>query len=317
MFNHILVPLDGSSLAEVVLPHLVLLAQIGSPTITLIRVLDPEIGQRSGRQVDPFEWQLRKAEAGAYLADVAARLSGEAQVDTILNEGRAAETILDYAKDLGVSLILLSSHGESGLTGWNVSSVVQKVILRARTSIMIVRAYGESRTELTGLQYKKIMLPLDVSSRAEVAIPIAVALAQATGACLLAVHVVQKPALPRRTPLDAEDIELSSRLVEKNRQVASQYLDELSSRTGMLVEKRLIIDENTTTAIHRLAEQEDIQLMILSAHGYSAQTRWPFGSMVGSVLAYGTTPLLVVQDMPPETIEPTYAEIVSRELGGR
>jgi nucleotide-binding universal stress UspA family protein len=235
MFDHILVPLDGSALAEIVLPHLVLLSRINCSRISLIRVLDPESRQNTGQQVDPFEWQLRKAEANAYLTDVAGRLSQVGvQVETILQEGRAADVILDDANEQGVSLILLSSHGESGLTGWNVSSVVQKIILRARTSVMIVRAYADLGADLTGLQYKKIMLPLDESARAEVVIPVAVAVARETGASILAVHVVQKPVIPRRTPLDSEDIELSNRLVERNRLEAVRYLDELSSKKTRL-----------------------------------------------------------------------------------
>lgn len=318
MFDHILVPLDGSTLAEIVLPHLVVLARLNCSRVSLLRVLDPESGQRTGRQVDPFEWQLRKAEAETYLVQVAGQLK-EVGVgaETTLLEGRAAEVILDYANEQRVSLILVSSHGESGLTGWNISSVVQKIILRARTSVMIVRAYRDSLIELDNLHYDKVMIPLDGSARAEVAIPVAEAVARETGASLLAVHVVQKPVIPRRTPVDAEDIELSNRLIERNRQEASRYLDELTARTGARVETRLVIDENPTVALHRVAEQEDIQLLILSAHGYSGDTHWPFGSVVVSFLAYGTTPLLVIQDLPPERIEPTFAEIVSRERGGR
>jgi len=85
----------------------------------------------------------------------------------------------------------------------------------------------------------------------------------------------------------------------------------------MPIETRLMIDENPISTLHRLTEQEDFQLTILSAHGYSGDTRWPFGSLVISFLAYGSTPLLVVQDMPSERIAPTMAEIASRERGGR
>jgi nucleotide-binding universal stress UspA family protein len=318
MFDHILAPLDGSPLAEIVLPHLVLLARLDSARITIMRVVTAESGLNSGSTVDPFEWQLRKAEVEAYLQGVAGRLSEVGlEVETILREGSAAEVILDYAAEQGVDLILVSSHGESGLTGWNVSSVVQKIILRARTSVMIVRAYRENPAGLNGVQYDKIMLPLDESARAEAAIPAAAAIARETGAALLVVHVVQKPVLPRRTPLDAEDIELSNRLIEKNRLEALRYLDELPVRIGQPVETRLLIDETPVAALHRLAEQDGIQLVVLSAHGYSGDTRWPFGSMVVSFLAYGSTPLLVIQDMPAERIEPTMAEVVSRERGGR
>jgi nucleotide-binding universal stress UspA family protein len=318
MFDHILVPLDGSTLAEIVLPHLVLLSRMNHTRVTLIRVLDPHVRRIQGQQVDPFEWQMRKAEVDIYLTGVVRQLeSAGVEASKVTLEGRAAEVIIDYAADQKVSLILLSSHGESGLTGWNVSSVVQKIILRARTSLMIVRAYKERPGELDDLRYQKILLPLDGSARAEVALPVAAALARSSQAQLVAVHVVQKPPIPRRTPLEAEDSELSDRLVERNRLAAAQYLNDLPAQLGMAVETRLLIDDNPLAALHRFVEQEQVQLVILSAHGYGGETHWPFGSLVVSFLAYGGAPLLVVQDLPPERIEPTQAEILSRQRGGR
>jgi nucleotide-binding universal stress UspA family protein len=317
MFAHILAPLDGSTLAEIVLPHLVLLARINCSRISLIRVLDAQDGQASLRPVDPFEWQMRKAEAETYLQQVAERLKvEEVEVESLVLEGRAAEIILEYAQEQQASLILLSSHGQSGLSGWNVSGVVQKIILRARTSVMVVRAYKASTYDLGGLHYERILLPLDGSARAEVAIPVAAALARDTKATLIAVHVVQKPVIPRRTPLDAEEVELSNAIVERNRVEATRYLEELTARLEGEVETRLMIEDAPIAALHRLVEQEDAQLVILGAHGYSGDTRWPFGSVVVSFIAYGTTPLLVIQDLPSEQIEPTLAEIVSREQGG-
>ena len=75
-------------------------------------------------------------------------------------------------------LIILSSHGQSGLSEWNVSSVVQKIVLRARTSIMIVRAYQRIPPETAGLRYRRILVPLDGSQRAECVLPVAVTLAR-------------------------------------------------------------------------------------------------------------------------------------------
>ena len=73
MFDSMLVPLDGSRLAECVLPHVVALARVFEARVTLVRVL--EEGSQAGKKpVDPLEWHISKAEAEAYLADVAGRL---------------------------------------------------------------------------------------------------------------------------------------------------------------------------------------------------------------------------------------------------
>jgi len=73
----------------------------------------------------------------------------------------------------------MSSHGQSGLSPWNVSSVVQQVILRAHRSLMIIRAYQPVTAELTSLRYRRIFLPLDGSQRAEMRLTLAESLARA------------------------------------------------------------------------------------------------------------------------------------------
>lgn len=316
MFDRILVPLDGSPLAECVLPHLVAIARTDVSRVYLLRVLDPISAATRPISVDPFEWQIRKAEAEAYLRDVAGRLEAAGlEVQTEVLEGRAAESTIEYASEQNVSLIILSSHGQSGISGWNISSVVQKIILRALRSVMIVRAYQPASEELTELIYRRILLPLDGSQRAEYVLPMAIALARANQAEILAAHVVKKPEMPRRTPPTQEDIELANQVTERNRAEAARYLDELKSRLEVNIETRLLISDNVSESLHDLVEQAGVDLVLLGAHGYTGATKWPYGSTVISFIAYGTTPLLVVQDLPPSHIEPTQAELAAREQG--
>jgi len=318
MFSHLLVPLDGSTLAECTLPHIAALARDHTAKISLLRVLDPTHASTQPRPVDPFDWQIRKVEAETYLRSVSGRLEAIGlQAEAHLVEGRAAETVIEFAAEQQVDCILLSSHGQSGISGWNVSSVVQKIILRANRSVLIVRAYDTNPTGLEGLKYGRILLPLDGSSRAEVVLTTASALAKAHGAEILAVNVVRVPEMPRRTPPTPEDLELASQLTERNRVEAARYLDEIQARLDVPIETRVLVADNVNAALHRLSESEAVDLVILSAHGYSGETKWPYGSVVVSFIAYGSTPLLVIQDLPPDQVEPSRAEIAARELGRR
>ena len=121
---------------------------------------------------------------------------------------------------------LIASHGQSGLSDWNVSSVVQKVIVRASTSLMIVRARtSRLQADIASLRYQRVLAPLDSSARAECVLPLAAGLARMPGTQILLAHVVQRPPMPRRTPLSREDTELADRIVERNRSEAEQYLD--------------------------------------------------------------------------------------------
>src|SRR4030065_2532397 len=110
MFTKILVPLDGSSLAEGALPHAELFALIFNASIVLLQVLDPTSYQEMPNAVDPLRWQLRKAEAEAYLNSIADRVIknlGEtappsvdeqtSRVNYSVREGKAAENIVDFA----------------------------------------------------------------------------------------------------------------------------------------------------------------------------------------------------------------------------
>ena len=314
MFKRILLPLDSSKLAECVLPHLVAIARISEPEVKLLRVSEPFGVTARLRMIDPVDWQIRKAEAGSYLSDIAARLQNAGlRVSTDLYDGRPAEQIIEFAHSWNADLILMSSHGQSGISPWNVSSVVQQVILRAHRSLMIIRAYQPVTEDLTGLCYHKIFLPLDGSQRAEMPLTLAESLARAHNSEILAAHVVRQPELPRRTSASQEDLLLVNQLMERNRAEAIKYLEDLKSRIDVTIQTKLEVSPSISRTLHQIADENNVDLTIISAHGYSGDTRWPFGSVGLGFIVYGSTPLLILQDLPTNRIEPTRAEIAARE----
>ena len=316
MFKRILLPLDSSKLAECVLPHLVAIARICEPEVLLMRVSEPFGVTARLRMIDPVDWQIRKAEAESYLSGVAARLQNAGlRVSTHLYDGRPAEQIIEVAHSWNADLILMSSHGQSGISPWNVSSVVQQVILRAHRSLMIIRAYQPVTEDLTGLRYHKIFLPLDGSQRAEMPLTLAESLARAHSSEILAAHIVRQPELPRRTSASQEDLLLVNQLTERNRAEAIKYLEDLKSRIDVTIQTKLEVSPSISRSLHQIADENDVDLTIMSAHGYSGDTRWPYGSVGLGFIVYGSTPLLILQDLPTNRIEPTQAEIAARETG--
>lgn len=306
MFEHVLVPLDGSPLAESVLPHALEMARAFAAKTTLLQVVEQGSTAPASAAVDPLDWHLKKAEAEAYLHDVVQRI-GEPELGLTCEcvEGQAAERILDFAHRHGVDLIALCSHGRSGLSGWNVSSVVQKIILRAHVSTLLVRAYHERPAFQPPLRYRRMVVTLDGSQRAECGLPLATQIARFHGADLLLTHVIRRPEMPRRSPLEALDRELAERVVERNRQDATQYLDHLQARLAADLgdtQHRLLVHESAAAALHDLVEEEGAELVVMSAHGYSGSNRWPYGSVAVSFIVYGHTPLLIVQDLAPDEV---------------
>ncbi|HEX6270208.1 MAG TPA: universal stress protein [Anaerolineales bacterium] len=319
MINHILIPLDGSALAECVLAHVLTIARSANARVTLLHVL--ELSHAIDQQaVDPLEWYLKKQEAQEYLRHVATKLQQHRLVvQEVLLEGSPAECVIDYAHDHDVDLIALSSHGQSGLSGWNVSSVVQKIIVRSFKSILLIRAYIAPSRLIEKIRYSRLFVGLDISTRAEYILPVAVSLAQFYEAELTVGMVVRKPEILHRFPLSHEEEKLVNKIADGNYRAASHYFDQLQSHLsmqGINLQTRLVVSDNVTASIHDMVERENPDLVMLVAHGQTGESRWPYGSIATSFIAYGTTSLMIMQDLSGDEIKRTQAEIAAREVKG-
>jgi nucleotide-binding universal stress UspA family protein len=305
MFDTILVPLDGSQLADCVLPHVVAITRSFDAEITLLRMLEKNQAGVSAQMFDLLNWQINKTKSALYLEKTKARLQELGlRARTAVIEGLVAEGIIEYAQSQGMKLIVLSSHGRNGLTQWGISSITQKIILSAQTSLLIVRAhqYGVYADELSAAPlYQRILVPLDGSQRAENVLPIITQLAHYHNSQVHLAHVVKTPEMARQMPPAPEDVDLTTRVVERNREEAANYLEQLRSRSyleGIDVHAHLITSDHAAVALHQLEEQEQIDIVVLNAHGYSGIHQWPYGSMVNNFILYGKVPLLIVQDQP-------------------
>lgn len=317
MFEKILVPLDGSQIADCVLPHVAAIAKMGIRSMTLLRVM--ESARTKGTAVNPVDWQLQKSEAQSYLEETGSVLTNllEDEPHITLLEGRAAERIVEYADQEEVDLVVLSSHGESGLHRWNISSTTQKIIYRVGRSVLLIRAYQADRTDnhnqaMEAVRYRRILVPLDGSQRAEHVLTAAVAFAEQHDAEIWLVHVVTKPAMMQRMPLTNEDATLVEKIFERNQSYAERYLEQLRTRLPERTQSYVLTNANVPAVLHDFVNQHEIDLVLLSAHGASGEGQWPFGSIVASFVNFGMTPLLIMQDMPGRLAEPTYVDRIAR-----
>ena len=316
MFDPILVPLDSSLLAECVLPHAVAIGRAFDAKVMLLRVLDKNQASEKAQLFDLVNWQINKTGAKLYLEKTGARLQKSGlQIEASVLEGLVAESITEFAQSQGVKLIILSSHGRSGLSQWGISSVTQKIIFSAPTSVLIIRAHQPAAYELIEKQYTRIMVPLDGSRRAENVLPMVTLLARLHQSRIHIVHVVKKPEIARQMPLAREDVDLSDRIVARNRAEAIRYLDQVRLRSpldGIDVQTHLLTSDKEARVLHELVEQEHIDMVALSAHGYSGNNQWPYGSMVNNFILYGKVPLLIVQDLPAKE-KPAVVEMTPRK----
>lgn len=321
MINHILVPLDGSTLAECVLPHVAAIAPVSHARITLLHVLQQTRNGGTTPAVDPVEWHLQKQNAEKYLEDIANRLreTGILAAEAVVLEGSPAGSVIEFARNNNVDLIALSTHGYSGLSGWNVSSVVQKILLRSYKSTLLVRAYLPSAARGNRIRYRRLFVGMDCSARSEFVLPFAINLAQFYRSQLILGTVIEKPRIIKRMPVSEETAELSKLIVEQNQQAASHYFEQLLaqfSTQGLKIKTHISIGDNTIAVLHDMAEESNSDMMLLVAHGETGERRWPYGSVTTSFIAYGNTPLLIMQDLPSSEIHQTRAEQAVRESKG-
>jgi nucleotide-binding universal stress UspA family protein len=151
MYQHIMVPLDGSELAECVLPHVVMLAKgYQIPKITLIRVVTPlklysglDYGgfeaSLSGKQIQQLEDDNIKI-ATEYLAKQVSRLTAqEINVEAKVVFGMVSDELATFAEKNKVDLIIIATHGRSGISRWVWGSVADKILKTSKVPVLMVR----------------------------------------------------------------------------------------------------------------------------------------------------------------------------------
>jgi nucleotide-binding universal stress UspA family protein len=145
MYRRIMVPLDGSELAECVLPHLETIAKLSKASVELVHVVEPiELPTRGGiaLSVDDLK-QIRshsKQDAESYLREVANRLksAGITTRSKILT-GKAADRLIDYIHKNNFDLIIMATHGRSGISRWFWGSVADKILYSSTIPLLLVR----------------------------------------------------------------------------------------------------------------------------------------------------------------------------------
>ncbi|MFH0769310.1 MAG: universal stress protein [Chloroflexota bacterium] len=152
MYGKVLVPLDGSELAECVLPHVESIAKgCGAGSVTFVRVAElvrVPVGAEDGGFYSAKIWQQMESDsknaARQYINQLVKRVKydGIKVQSKVLSGGQAADMIADYATKNGVDLIVIATHGRSGVSRWVWGSVADKILRSACVPVLMVRAPG-------------------------------------------------------------------------------------------------------------------------------------------------------------------------------
>ncbi len=297
MIKSILLPLDGSRLAESVLPYASELATKTGAELTLFTSI---------HQVDAWTGYLAQVDTGqqselaaVYLKEKAEELRARGlKVRTEIVYGAPAETILNYAADQDVDLIAMSTHGRSGITRWAFGSVADKVLHSTHRPLLLIR--GAEQGEQSGV-ISKILVPLDGSKVSLAVLPFVEELAQTLGASLVLFHALPLlSALPGAETAPLYVGNMYETLQAQAEQLLGRVEKEVKQR-GIEV-SRLVAVGSEVTHIVQAAQDTGADLIALSTHGRSGLDRWVMGSVAEGVVRRSALPCLVIR--PPEAETP-------------
>jgi nucleotide-binding universal stress UspA family protein len=316
MMKTMLVPLDGSALAEHVLPYVRLLAPILGMRVCLLQVVgDPDDDSLFAESLavtygtaDPLaprerfqhSWMRKLEHADDYLVSHALELRGHGlEVVTEVRSGRAAQVIVEVAAAEHCAMIAMATHGRSGLQRWTLGSVADKVVHAADVPVLVVR--GAARPPAQGGEIKRIMVPLDESPFARQALPMATDLAAGMQAELLLVEAIPPSLEPQSgmRPLGRPIPQLAG-MVDELCEHATRELDTIAGdlREEQLAVTQLVVTGHAAEVIVDVAAERGADLIVMATHGRSGIRRWVLGSVADKVLHATTTPLVLVR--PPE-----------------
>lgn len=296
--QRVLIPLDGSTVAEAALPHVIAVARAFKAQVYLLSVIEPAPDSPSA--TDSSEWRLTRARTRVYLDGIAKRLAQQGiEAERAITEGSASEQILRFAEHQRIDLVVLCSHGKGGLTDFSLSGTVSKVLLRVRSSVLIVRAHAAAPGEPVA-HYERILVPVDCSKTSQWVAHVAGAIAAAHGSELLLATVITRPETLGSTHARGRAAPLADQLEQLNREAARRFLAWLARdvrRPDIAVRERILQAQHVGQTLATLAERENCALIVLSADGANRDPGLPFGSVPSLLLEHGNVAVLVLQGL--------------------
>ena len=305
MFKKLLVPLDHSKTAESVLPYARFLAKKLDADVELLEVIDSnEIASNVSAEQARLVSGVRDYATGSsaeYLAQVCDRLPG-IRTRCRVADGMPAAVIIDAAAADQETLIVMASHGRSGIHRWLLGSVAEKVLRGTSNPLLLIRA-SEEAPAVDDIAMNSIVVPLDGSELAESALGPAIDLARSLKLEIVLVRVYE---LPSTAYYRADDFASSAEpfipsyreLVEAMSREAREYIDskvnELRGR-GLEQLRGQVVEGKPAEEIIKLARGIKGSMIAMCTHGRSGLKRWVLGSVTEKVVHDAGSPVLVVR----------------------
>lgn len=320
--QRILVPLDGSSLATQIMPYVQKLATLYDAEVVLLHVVSEATRQKLLNEHPDLTWttneaplvgdvaegtherdermfpSLRKV-ALNYLLPIAQQLrdSGlQTSIETEVIFGAPEGCIVETARKDNATMIVMATHGYSGVRRWALGSVTERVLQSTTVPVFVVRATND-QPAADALTFRRLLVPQDGSETAKQALPTAIELAQRTGAALHLLSVVEKrDAMPgiALTYLNPDKLKEAQ---SRHTQFATEQLQQIAAEVqqhNLTVTHEVVVGAPDTMIIEQ-AVQQQCDAIVMATHGYGDLNRLLIGSVADKVIRGTATPMLIVR----------------------
>jgi nucleotide-binding universal stress UspA family protein len=298
MLSTILVPLDGSPLAEQALPVAARLARATGAALHLAHVhvaasLDP-ISIEGMPVVDEQMRSLAAEHEQVYLERAATQIADASLKPQVARlEGPVAPTLASYARDIGAGLIVMTTHGRSGFAQLWLGSSADALVRVSDTPLLLLRPGPDG--QVADRPFRRVLAPLDGSALAEQILPHGAALAAIDGGEILALRIIDSLPVPQAMPF-SERFRLDEGTLARERAQAEQYLQGLAAGLAPAQVMPVVREApQPARAILELAAELGADLLALTTQGRGASSRKPISSVADKVLRGAALPLLILR----------------------
>lgn len=301
MYKRILVPLDGSELAQLTMPFAEKIAgRLGSQIMLLYVSESPEDSRNPEHQL---YLQRMITAAKADIKQYTDKLKRKRiKVESAILVGDAASEIVDYAQKEDFSLIVMSTHGHSGIKRWALGSVADRVLRGTEKPLVLVRAKQVSPDTIAKSIFGKIIVTLDGSRESEAVIPYIEELAGGVEAKIVLLHVIE-PSYRFSTAGGFKYEGYSEKKKKSMKAFYDNYLKGIAAslgRRGIDATHQVKFGE-VAEVIIKFADETGADFIAMTTHGRSGIKRWALGSTADKVLQSGNTSLFLVKTPTAKT----------------
>ena len=291
-YRKLLVPLDGSELAERAIPYAKTIARTKGSELILFTVSIASVEQLDRPMKAYLELNVKELQSQGIKAS------------TAITYGNVADEIIGFAEKSNIDLIIISTHGYSGIKRWVLGSVARNVLYGTCVQVLLIKSKAP---KIPRVELKKLLLPLDGSPFSETPIPFIEELTKETEAETVLTVVSEPPLVPSYgdRPINPTWEKYRNTLWAETQQQASEYLKRVEAKLkkqGMKVKSQVIPGElgKVAESIMQAAQKENVDLIAMTTHGRSGVSRWVYGGVANRIVEEPLQPVLLIRPSVPK-----------------